>query len=126
MHNATGRSNAAGCQRGLTMIGFLFVTVVVLVVALIGFRVIPAYIEYFSIQKALQGAMSDSSELTTGDIRRLLDRRFSADYIESVRPADVQVTKAGNVITASVSWETKLHLVANASLLLEFDASASR
>ncbi len=38
------------------MIGFLFVAAVVLVVALLAFRMIPAYIEYYTIQKALESA----------------------------------------------------------------------
>ena len=126
MYTATSPVRTAARQRGLSLIGFLFVTAVVLVVALLGFRVVPAFIEYVSVQKALQGALNDSKELTAADVRKLLDRRFNADYIDSIRAADVQVTRSNNVTTASVSWESKLHLVANASLLLEFDASASR
>ena len=113
-------------QRGLTMIGFLFVRVVVLVVALLSFRVIPAYIEYFSVQKALEGALADSQDLSRTDIIRRLDRRLGADYIDSVRAGDIEVTKSGNVTTVSASWQNKLHLVGNASLVLEFDATASR
>jgi hypothetical protein len=113
-------------QRGLTMLSFLFVLAVVLVVALVSFRVIPAYIEYFSVQKALAGALSDSKDLTRAEVVRLLDRRLGAEYIDSVRASDIEVTKSANVITASVSWQTKLPLVGNASLLLDFDASASR
>jgi hypothetical protein len=113
-------------QRGLTLWGFLFVSVVVLVVALIAFRVFPAYIEYFSVQKALQGAIVDSKDLTKADIRRLVDKRISADYIDSINASDIDVTKSGNVTTVSVSWQVKLHMVGNASLLLDFDATASR
>jgi hypothetical protein len=40
-------------ERGLSMLGFLFVAAVVVVCAMIGFRVLPAYIEYYSVQKAL-------------------------------------------------------------------------
>jgi hypothetical protein len=36
------------------------------------------------------------------------------------------VTKTGNVITAAVSWEKRLPLVHNVSLLMEFNAEASR
>ena len=113
-------------QRGLTMIGFLFVLSVVLVVALVSFRVIPAYIEYFSVQKALAGALNDSKDLTRNEVIRLIDRRLGAEYIDSVRAGDVEVTKSANMTTVSVSWQTKLPLVGNASLLLDFDASASR
>jgi predicted membrane chloride channel (bestrophin family) len=113
-------------QRGLTMLSFLFVLAVVLVAALLAFRVIPAYIEYFSVQKALAGALNDSKDLTRAEVVKLLERRLGAEYIDSVRAADIEVTRSANVTTASVSWQAKLPLVANASLLLEFDASASR
>lgn len=113
-------------QRGLSVLGFLFVAAVVLSVALLAFRMIPAYIEYFTIQKALDGALADSSDLSVASIRRAMDRRLSADYADAITAKDVDVTKSGNTITASVSWEKKLPVVKNVSILLEFDASASR
>ena len=113
-------------QRGLSLFAFIFVTVVVLVVALISFRVIPAYIEYFSVQKALEGALNDSKDLSTAEIRRHVGRRLGAEYIDSIRASDIEVIKSGNVTTASASWQNKLHLIGNASILLEFDASATR
>ena len=108
------------------MIGFLFVTAVVLVTALLAFRMIPAYIEYYTVQRALEGALADANDLSVATIRRAMDRRLAADYAEAVSAKDVEVHKVGNAITASVSWEKRLPLVSNVSLLLEFDASASR
>ena len=58
--------------------------------------------------------------------QRLVERRLGAEYIDSVHAGDIEVIKTGNVTTASASWQTKLHLIGNASILLEFDASASR
>ncbi len=113
-------------QHGLSMTGFLFVAAVVLVLALLSFRVIPAYIEYFSVKKALEGALADSPDLSKADIRRRIERRLGAEYIDSMHANDVDVNRVGNVTTASASWQTKLPLVGNASLLLDFDASASR
>jgi Domain of unknown function (DUF4845) len=113
-------------QRGLSMLGFLFVAAVVLIGALLAFRVIPAYIEYFSVQKALEGALADSPDLTRADILRRIERRLGAEYIDSMHANDVNITRAGNVTTAYASWQNKLHLVGNASLLLDFEASASR
>jgi hypothetical protein len=59
-------------------------------------------------------------------VRRDFDRKAGADYIESVRPSDVELTKQGNEITVSASWTKTLHLVGNVSLLLEFEASATK
>jgi Tfp pilus assembly protein PilV len=112
-------------QRGLSMIGFLFVAAVLLVVALLAFRMIPAYIEWYTIQKALEAAVADS-DLSVASIRRAMDRKLSADYADAITPKDVEVSKSGNVVTASASWQKILPMVSNVSLLLEFNASASR
>jgi Tfp pilus assembly major pilin PilA len=113
-------------QRGLSMIGFLFVAAVVLVTAMIAFRMIPSYIEYYTVQKALEGALADSNDLSTATIRRAMDRRLAADYADVVVGKDVDVTRDGNKITASVGWEKRLPLVSNVSILLDFYATASR
>jgi len=108
------------------MIGFLFVAAVLMVVALLAFRMIPAYIEYYTIQKALETTLAEVSDPTVANFRKAMERRLNADYADAVSARDVDLTKNGNTITASVSWEKKLPLVQNVSLLLEFDASASR
>jgi Tfp pilus assembly protein PilE len=113
-------------QRGLSMIGFLFVAAVLMIVALLAFRMIPAYIEYYTIQKALENALADTNDPSLANVRKAMERRLNADYADAVSARDVAVNKNGNTITASVSWEKKLPLVQNVSLLLEFDASASR
>jgi predicted membrane chloride channel (bestrophin family) len=114
-------------QSGLSMLGFLFVTIVIVVCVMIGFRVTPAFIEYYSIQKALEQALVDTRDLnSTAEVRAAFQRRADAGYIESVNGRDIEVVKTRNQITASASWTRKLPLIANASLLLEFDATATR
>lgn len=113
-------------QRGLSIIGFLFVTVVVLIVALLIFRVTPAYIEWYTVQKGLTETMRDTNDPTLANIRRAMDRKLAADYADAVGPKDIEIRREGNTIIAFVAWEKKLPLVHNASLLLEFEASASR
>jgi len=114
-------------QSGLSMIGFLFVTVVVVVCVMIGFRVTPAYIEFYSVQRALEQALVDTKDLnSTAEVRAAFQKRVDSGYIESVTGRDVEVLKTRNQITASASWSRKLPLVANASLLLEFEATATR
>jgi len=114
-------------QSGLSLVGFVFVIAVLLVVALLGFRILPAYIEYFSVQKALQQSLQDVRDLNaTAELRRNFQRKVDAGYIESVDGRDVEIKKVGNEWVASVVWSRKLHLVGNASLLLEFEATALR
>jgi len=113
-------------QRGLTILGFLFVAAVVVTAALVSFRIMPAYVEYLSVKKALETALDDSPTGNLQEVRRAFERKLSAGYIESVRAADVVVSRDGNAIVASVSWQRILHMIGNASILLEFDATAQR
>jgi hypothetical protein len=117
----------ARSQSGLTMLGFLFVAAVVLVVVIVGFRVTPAYIEYYSVQRALGEALRNTKDpRDEADFRRSFQRRVDSGYIESVGGRDVDLTRVGNEYVARVAWTRKLPLVSNVSLLIEFDASATR
>ena len=114
-------------QRGLSMTGFLFVAVVVVVCVMVGFRVMPAYIEWYSVTKALEQALADAKDINSAaDIKNAFQRRADAGYIESVSSKDIEIAKSKNEVTASVSWTRKLPLVANVSLFLEFESTATR
>jgi hypothetical protein len=114
-------------QSGLSLLWFIFVVVVVLVVAIVGFRVLPAYIEYFSVEKALQQSMDEVRDMnSSAEIRRQFQRKADAGYIESVDAKSIEIERQGNEFVATIDWTRKLHLVGNMSLLLEFHASARR
>ena len=114
-------------QRGLSMLGFLFVAVVAVTCVMIGFRVMPAYIEHYSIQKAMKQALEEAKDVnSTAEIRAAFQRHADAGYIESISGKDIDVVKTRNEVTASASWTRKLPMVANVSLLLEFEVTATR
>ena len=109
------------------MIGFLFVSAMVVCFVMIGFRLTPAYIEWYSVQKALEQALADAKDVnSTAEIRSAFQKRADAGYIESVTGKDIDVAKTKNEVTASATWTRKLPLVGNVSLFLDFDASATR
>jgi hypothetical protein len=114
-------------QRGLTMSGFIFTAIVVVTVVMIGFRIMPSYIEYFSVKKVLAKTLEDSKQgFTLYQFRRDFDLKASADYIDSVRGSDIEVAKDGNNLVATAVWTRTLHLVGNVSLFLEFEATATK
>jgi hypothetical protein len=113
-------------QRGLSMISFLFTAAVLVTIALVGFRILPAYIEYYSVKKALELTLADDSVQNVTQLRNAMGRRIDAQYIESVSAGDVRLDKVGNGLLASVTWQRILPMVANASILLDFTAEAAR
>jgi hypothetical protein len=114
-------------QGGLTMTGFIFTAIVAVAVVMIGFRMVPPYIEYFTVKKIMTKTLDDQKQgFSLYQFRRDFDLKASADYIDSVQGSDIQVTKEGNNLVATASWTRTLHLVGNVSLLLEFEATATK
>ena len=114
-------------QRGLSIVGFIFVAAMAMLAVMIGFRMVPAYIEWYTVKKVMADTLRTSKEgFTLYQFRRDFDLKASADYIDSVRGADIEVTKEGNQLVATASWQRVLHLVGNVSLLLDFEATATK
>jgi hypothetical protein len=114
-------------QRGLSMMGFIFVAALVAGAVMVGFRTVPSYIEYFTVKKVMQKTLQDAPEpFSLAKFRSDFDLKASADYIDSVRGSDIDVVKEGNALVATATWTNKLHLAGNVSLVLDFEATVTK
>ena len=119
--------NNRTAQRGLSMLGFLFVAAVAVAIVMIGFRTLPSYIEYFTVKKVMQKTLQDAPEpFSLNKFRSDFDLKASADYIDSVRGTDIDVVKEGNAMVATATWSNKLHMVGNVSIVLDFEATVTK
>jgi len=117
-----------GRQHGLTILGFLLVAAVVVIFAMVGFRVIPSYIEYQSVRKALDDTMRGGSADPNNPaaFRAELARRLQTSYVEDVKASEVILQRSGTQVTAELAWERRLHMFGNMYILLEFEATSAR
>lgn len=120
------RSNPRSGQRGLSMIGFLFVAVILVFVAMVAMKVVPAYIEFFSVQKILLSMGQDPSlrSKTNTEIRSEFGRRADASYVEVVQPSDLSIERSAAGTVVSVDYEFRTRLIGNVSLVIDFSASS--
>jgi hypothetical protein len=113
-------------QQGLGFAGVLVLLVAIVFIAIIGMKVVPAYIEYFTIKKAIAG-ITQSGELrgaSVADVRKAFDRRANIDDITAVTPQDLEISKDGNEVVISFAYEKRIKLFYNVSLLIEFAGSS--
>ena len=114
------------------MIGFLFVASVVIIVALVASASCPSYIEYYTVQKALD---ADDASRCQNPTRRRASARVDGphacppDYVDvGAGRRDVAVVKTRRQRDrrdASSLAEAVLHMIGNASILLEFEARST-
>ncbi len=74
-------------QSGLSMSGFLITLCLVIFFLYCGMKIVPMYIEFYSVKSALKGIASSSEQATApkDQIRTFFDRRLSMSYAEYVR-----------------------------------------
>ncbi len=113
-------------QRGLTMIGFLFVAFVLVMVAMLGMKLVPAYIEFFSVKKILatMGQDSDLKSKSNAEIRSDFIKRANVGYVTVVKPEDLSIDRRGGTLVVSAEYEFRSKLVSNVSLVVDFSASS--
>jgi len=116
-------------QNGLTLSGFIVVAILFIFVAILGMKLIPAYIENGKIQKAFESIVRDSAmqAATVAEIKEsFVKRAIIIDGVTSVTQNDILIAKDSGSISLSASYSKQVPLVSNISLLIEFHPSASR
>lgn len=113
-------------QRGITFIGLVFVIVALGFVAVMGMKLMPAYLEYFSVKNAIIKLSKEPSfaSMSKKDIVDEFDRSATIDDIKVVAGKDLEVSKddAGKPVV-SIEYQATIPLIANVSALIDFSAS---
>ena len=112
-------------QRGLSLVGFIFLAAIVGFVMFTAFRCVPAWTEYFSLKKVLQATANEFSVDAQGAvIRASFNRRANIDDLP-VKGSDIEISKDNGKIGLSVAYQRKVPVAGNMSLLFDFDAAAT-
>jgi Domain of unknown function (DUF4845) len=114
-------------QGGMSFISLIVIFSVVGLIFLLGLKIIPAYLDYFTVKKIIAN-MKTSDEVKTGtvaDIRKSFDKRVSADYSEVVKSEDLEITKDGNDTVVTAAWTHRIPIIARHTLLIEFSTSTA-
>jgi hypothetical protein len=107
-------------------VGVLTMLVGIIILAVIGMKLVPAYIEYFNIKKAVT-AITSSGQLrnaTVADVRKAFELRQAIDDFTSVGPKDLEITKDGNEVVVSFAYERRIPLFSNISVIIDFAGSS--
>ena len=113
-------------QQGVTLIGMLLWAIIIVFVAVVAMKLLPAYTEYFTIKKVLFDIGQDPDIKTMGNaaIRDKFNKRSLIDDIHSVKANDLEISKDSGRTVVSVDYPFQTKLVGNISLLVDFHASS--
>jgi len=114
-------------QRGLSLVNLIIMLAVAAFLAVMGMKLVPAYIEYYKVKK-LFASMEQAGDLkgTVREIRNSWEKRNAIEDVRSIKGEDLEITKEGGETVLSANWSVKVPLVSNVSACLDFSVTTSK
>lgn len=108
-------------QRGMTLIGFLFVLAAALFVAYIAMKLVPIYLNHYSVVTSMKSLAEEPNvaNMSEGRIRDLLSRKFTTSYVKHVTARDIEVVRSTGIEIVA-EYEVREDLIGNLDAVVSF------
>jgi Tfp pilus assembly major pilin PilA len=113
-------------QSGITLIGFMLFLAIAGFFAFMAMKLVPAYIEYMGVSKAMNQIVTSGVEgKTLDDIRRDLMFKMGFQYVDdsTIKPKDITISRANNAAVLNVNYNKQVPFLYNIDFLLHFTKS---
>lgn len=116
-------------SRGITLIGFLILLCVAGFFAYVAMKLVPVYIEYFGVVKAMEQIKSEpgAAQKSVEEIRRDLNVKFDLQYVDEsdIPPQAIQLKREATGPTLRIAYEKRVPFMYNIDLVASFDKSVN-
>ena len=109
-------------QLGISLGGLMVLAGIFIVVAMVGMKMGPSYLEFASIKKAVISIAQEKPGATVNEVRKAFDARATVDAITTVSGKDLEVTKDGGELLISASYRKEIPLAGNVGVFIDFRA----
>ena len=111
-------------QRGLSIMGLIFGSVVLVFVLLLGMKLFPPYLEFFTAKKHITQIAQEQRAGTVGAVRQAWQLKTAIDDVSAITEKDLEITKDGGEIVISFAYRKDVPLFANVGVYLDFAATS--
>lgn len=109
-------------QLGISLSGLMVGAAIFIVLAMVGMKMGPSYLEFASIKKAVVAIAQEKPGASVTDVRKAFDARATIDAISTVSGKDLEVTKDGGELLISASYRKEIPLAGNVGVYIDFRA----
>lgn len=111
-------------QTGVSLSGLIVVFVILIFLALIGFKVGPAVAEFFAAKNMIKTIATENRNASVNDIRKSWEKRTMIEEIKAISANDLEITKDGGEVVISFAYKKEIPLFANLGLYIDFAANS--
>lgn len=111
-------------QRGLTLVSFIIVLAVAIFVAAIGMKIVPIYLDNWSVLRAMDEVAETpgAARKSPYQIRLQFFTLMNINAVDHVKESHVKL-KRGNGVNLRVAYEVREPVMGNLDVIVKFDRS---
>ena len=109
-------------QLGISLGGLMVGAAIFIVLAMVGMKLGPSYLEFASIKKAVVAIAQEKPGASVIEVRKAFDARATIDAITTVQGKDLEVTKDGGELLITAAYRKEVPLAANLGVYIDFRA----
>ncbi|NOX09448.1 MAG: DUF4845 domain-containing protein [Gammaproteobacteria bacterium] len=108
-------------QKGVSTAGWLLLLGVLSTFVLMGMRLVPAYMEFMSVERAFNAISDPGSKIKTPlAVRKALTKRFNVDNVDTINSADVKIDARGEKMRIWIDYEVRVKMISNIDAVVSF------
>lgn len=115
--------NTRNSQTGLTMISWIILLFLIGFVALFGFKLVPIYMDYMTINAALTNiAHNTAADTSASAVHSAIEKQFNVNAVSVISADDVKIGTDPNTnnLTLTLDYDARTGFVANVDLIAHF------
>ena len=111
-------------QRGVTLIGWIFLLIPIAILVYAGIRLAPVYLNYMKVSRSMNQLVSEmhSGDITSAVmIRTALEKHLDIESVDYPDLKDFDIRRDGPVWSVETSYDETAPLFSNIALVVSFD-----
>lgn len=112
-------------QRGISFLGVLVCLAASAVLVVGALRCLPPWVEHFAVRRSVESLRADAG-VTRQELRAAFDRQAEVEGITGLSGSDLHITRVNEGFELSYSYERRVHLFGNVSVVFDFEGSVTR
>lgn len=116
-------------QKGMSLLSSLFLVVTIGVYALLGAKLLPIYINNYTVKNILQDLQSrpeitSSVDSVASAVRTYLQKSFAMNNITDIKFDAIKITPTGDGADIDASYEVRTNIIGNIDAIVTFNNTA--
>lgn len=107
-------------QRGITLLGFLVVLLVVGFCLTVAFRLGPLYLDDYTVGESFAALGDDARTLSDQGIRATLYKNFVVNNVDDIDLKAVKIERSAEKVLVSLNYERRVALIGNVDAVAKF------